>query len=865
MQVSRRSIISFLLSFLMIVSLIGTLPVRNGVQAESIYPILNSITINPESIEKGPNSQIKVNLNVTNTTMGISDIDVYFTPLFGKNVGVSRYIVGRYIGTPLFGSNIEITVPVSEKLESGLYQVHSVILRDNDNHAMVYRISSDVTDITDTTKGTYVEESKTFVTNTLFAGEYSVSAPKFKVTGENIPNNSPELTDIQMLTGDITPPAKAKVELSVNDNNNDINYARVDYFLINDRITNGIDCQTVEVNAAPTEGKYVIDLDFDQYASPGSYQISSVYLGDKAGNETEYHTDGFQQNVTTEMAKNMVGTYLEKSKIFVFSELKDRDDETIKLNGPSFNVLGDAVDLYPRLISASFESATVKRPGVAKLKLEVQDAVGVIWADVVLTGLQGKSMGNFEMSGTAECSPVTDGYVTVDIPVSESEYLGSYQPMNIDLKNARGNHTFYKVAIKSNISKADVAGLSGTYDESLKSFVSDTLTFNDEAIKAPSITLTDVDDYYTRSNIMNPDLISIIEATPSGKTVGVYIDEHSDGILPKAAFDAIKGKDVLLVAYKDSYQWLFRGTDITGNTKDIDLRINVEQVDKSVYNIDEDAVKVEFKPNGELPGKSTIRLKSDYLYSLKGIKGKLYLYYNNNGSYELIPDSNFDLSLDGSDKWCNFDITHNSEYIVTGSEIKKDSGSNKSGSNESGSNGSGSGTSESGSNDLGSGGSGTSGSGTSESGSSDSDRKYCNEWINGKWYDADGSQNYEPTLSWKSNSTGWWAEDTSGWYPVASWQKIDGYWYYFNADGYMASNEWRDGYWLGGSGALTYEPTASWAKDSTGWYFIDTSGWYPTSQWAKINSDWYYFDASGYMVTSQYVDGYWIGSDGVCQ
>ena len=88
--------------------------------------------------------------------------------------------------------------------------------------------------------------------------------------------------------------------------------------------------------------------------------------------------------------------------------------------------------------------------------------------------------------------------------------------------------------------------------------------------------------------------------------------------------------------------------------------------------------------------------------------------------------------------------------------------------------------------------------------------------------------------------------------------------YYFDQDGYMASNEWRDGYYLSGSGALDYEPTASWYKDGKGWYFMDTSGWYPYSQWQKINGSWYYFDGSGYMVTSRYIDGYWIGADGVC-
>lgn len=142
---------------------------------------------------------------------------------------------------------------------------------------------------------------------------------------------------------------------------------------------------------------------------------------------------------------------------------------------------------------------------------------------------------------------------------------------------------------------------------------------------------------------------------------------------------------------------------------------------------------------------------------------------------------------------------------------------------------------------------------------------YSSEWVDGKWYDAQGNQTYSGTLEWKANSSGWWIEDTDGWYPVSCWQKIDGFWYYFDSSGYMVTSAWQDGCWLGSNGAWTYEPTGLWKGDSSGWWFEDTSGWYPNSQWLKINGSWYYFDGSGYMVTSKYIDGYWIGADGVCQ
>ena len=81
--------------------------------------------------------------------------------------------------------------------------------------------------------------------------------------------------------------------------------------------------------------------------------------------------------------------------------------------------------------------------------------------------------------------------------------------------------------------------------------------------------------------------------------------------------------------------------------------------------------------------------------------------------------------------------------------------------------------------------------------------KYSNEWVNGKWYDINGNQTYTGILVWKCNTVGWWIEDTDGWYPVSSWQKINGSWYYFNSSGYMVTNQYVDGYWIGANGVCS--------------------------------------------------------------
>ena len=119
-----------------------------------------------------------------------------------------------------------------------------------------------------------------------------------------------------------------------------------------------------------------------------------------------------------------------------------------------------------------------------------------------------------------------------------------------------------------------------------------------------------------------------------------------------------------------------------------------------------------------------------------------------------------------------------------------------------------------------------------------------NEWRDGKWIGSNGRVTYKGKGKWKVNSTGWWYEDSLGWYPQSMWQKIDGLWYYFNADGYMASNEWRGGYWLSSNGSWTYSGMGSWTY-SGGWSFSDSTGWKARSSWQKINGTWYYFNGSG--------------------
>ena len=116
---------------------------------------------------------------------------------------------------------------------------------------------------------------------------------------------------------------------------------------------------------------------------------------------------------------------------------------------------------------------------------------------------------------------------------------------------------------------------------------------------------------------------------------------------------------------------------------------------------------------------------------------------------------------------------------------------------------------------------------------------------------------------WKKYSKGWRYEMPDESYPQNAWMKIDGKWYFFDEDGYMEENAYREGYYLKKNGAWDgVNKKAGWRKTSTGWWYSLPDGSWLAKTWKKIDGKWYYFHADGYIAECEYVNGYYIGKDG---
>lgn len=70
---------------------------------------------------------------------------------------------------------------------------------------------------------------------------------------------------------------------------------------------------------------------------------------------------------------------------------------------------------------------------------------------------------------------------------------------------------------------------------------------------------------------------------------------------------------------------------------------------------------------------------------------------------------------------------------------------------------------------------------------------------------------------WRSNSIGWWYTEGNSW--ATGWRQIEGKWYYFYSDGYMAHDEYIGDYYLGSDGAWTtalpYNTSSSKSSNQT--------------------------------------------------
>jgi glucan-binding YG repeat protein len=154
----------------------------------------------------------------------------------------------------------------------------------------------------------------------------------------------------------------------------------------------------------------------------------------------------------------------------------------------------------------------------------------------------------------------------------------------------------------------------------------------------------------------------------------------------------------------------------------------------------------------------------------------------------------------------------------------------------------------------------------------DDETGWENDGTGKKYKNTDGT--YSQNI-WQQIGGYWYRFDSNG-HVIVGWKQVGSYWYYFEADGKMAHDKWvgnyyvnSDGqmvckewikgkYYVGESGAYVKN---AWQKIDGYWYWFDASG-SAVVGWRQIGSDWYYFETDGKMAASKWVGDYYMKSGG---
>jgi putative cell wall-binding protein len=178
-------------------------------------------------------------------------------------------------------------------------------------------------------------------------------------------------------------------------------------------------------------------------------------------------------------------------------------------------------------------------------------------------------------------------------------------------------------------------------------------------------------------DVVNTDTTSVVNAIYTVANNGkVSVDVSANKSVAKEIFDAIKGTDKTIAFKQNEVEWTFNGRDITGTTKTIDMTVSVSPLSTATSSNkaaigekvnNENVLVISFANNGQLPGKAQIKVKLDTAWLAGKTTVNIYYYNEATKTIETIVNG---LTSD-AEGYVVFDITHNSDYIVSDKDLTK--------------------------------------------------------------------------------------------------------------------------------------------------------------------------------------------------
>ena len=173
---------------------------------------------------------------------------------------------------------------------------------------------------------------------------------------------------------------------------------------------------------------------------------------------------------------------------------------------------------------------------------------------------------------------------------------------------------------------------------------------------------------YDNENITT-EILNQIKTTD--EITSVTINAKNNSVIKKEVFSAIKGLDKdLVINTNNDIQITMNGKDVK-EVKDIDVKVNYTKLstDVDLKEYADEAIILNFKPNGDLPATAKIKIKiTDEMKKTLNDKNSVYVYYYNETSKKL---EEIATNIKIQDDSFEFTIKHNSKYIISSTKIEK--------------------------------------------------------------------------------------------------------------------------------------------------------------------------------------------------
>ena len=172
---------------------------------------------------------------------------------------------------------------------------------------------------------------------------------------------------------------------------------------------------------------------------------------------------------------------------------------------------------------------------------------------------------------------------------------------------------------------------------------------------------------YDNENITT-EILNQIKTTD--EITNVTINAKNNSVIKKEVFSAIKGLDKdLVINTNNDIQITMNGKDVK-EVKDIDVKVNYTKLstDVDLKEYADEAIILNFKPNGVLPATAKIKIKiTDEMKKTLNDKNSVYVYYYNETSKKL---EEIATNIKIQDDSFEFTIKHNSKYIISSTKIE---------------------------------------------------------------------------------------------------------------------------------------------------------------------------------------------------